>query len=169
MDNPYRINRGLDLGCYHLRDVFPDILSYKILTTIFTDRGEPDRVIKKTKVCIADIPHEMSVDNNDGSITVGQNHLRCSSDEFLYLDIIHELCHVKQHMDGRDLYDDSKSYVDRQTEIEAYEITVREARRIGLDDKAILDYLRVFWITPEEHERLARRLGVKVGTDQVNA
>jgi len=46
------------------------------------------------------------------------------------------------------------------TEIEAYEITVREARRIGLTDDVILDYLRVSWITPEEHKRLATKLGV---------
>ena len=79
------------------------------------------------------------------------------------MDIIHELCHVKQHLQGRDLYDRSRAYVDRETEIEAYEITVKEARRIGLDDNAILDYLCVSWITPEEHERLARRLGVGGG------
>ena len=79
------------------------------------------------------------------------------------MDIIHELCHVKQHLQGRDLYDQSKAYVDRKLEIEAYEITVREARQIGLDDDAILNYLRVSWITPEEHKRLAKRLGVNGG------
>ena len=76
------------------------------------------------------------------------------------MDIIHELCHVKQHIEGRDLYDRSKAYVDREAEINAYEVTVREARRSGLPDNAILNYLRVSWITPEEHERLARRLDV---------
>ena len=37
---------------------------------------------------------------------------------------------------------------------------LQEASRNGLDDDAILNYLRVSWITPEEHERLAKRLGV---------
>ncbi|MCX5820356.1 MAG: hypothetical protein NT047_10675, partial [Deltaproteobacteria bacterium] len=83
-----------------------------------------------------------------------------ASDEFLYLDIVHELCHVKQHLQGRNLYDRSKAYVDRETEIEAYQVTIQEARRIGLNDDAISNYLRVPWITPEESKRLARRLDV---------
>ena len=74
--------------------------------------------------------------------------------------IIHELCHVKQQMQGRNLYDRSKAYVDRETEIEAYQVTVREARRIGLNDDAITNYLHVSWITPEEHKRLLCRLDV---------
>jgi hypothetical protein len=114
----------------------------------------------RTKVCVVDCPYEMFVDNDDASITIGLTHLRGASDEFLYLDIIHELCHVKQHLQGRNLYDRSKSYVDRETEIEAYQVTVQEARRIGLNDDGISCYLRVPWITPEEHKRLVRRLGV---------
>jgi hypothetical protein len=86
--------------------------------------------------------------------------LRSCHEEILYLDIIHELCHVKQHLQGRNLYDERKAYVDRETEIEAYQITVQEARRIGLNDDAISNYLSVTWITTEEHKRLARRLNV---------
>jgi len=78
------------------------------------------------------------------------------------LDIVHELVHVKQHRKGLDLYDRSVSYVDRPTEIEAYAITVREARRIGLTDVAIFEYLSVDWISSEEHCRLAKRLNVAV-------
>jgi hypothetical protein len=52
--------------------------------------------------------------------------------------------------------------VDRDTEIEAYLVTVREARRLGLNDEAIADYLRVSWLTPQEHQRLARILNVIV-------
>jgi len=69
-------------------------------------------------------------------------------------------------LQGQNLYDEQKAYVDRETEIEAYRITVQEARRIGLGDDAIADYLRVAWITPEEHERLARRLNVIAVTDK---
>ena len=111
-------------------------------------------------VFVVDNPYEMYVDNDDASITIGLTYLRSASDEFLYLDIIHELCHVKQHLQGLNLYDRSKSYVDRETEIDAYRITVQEARRIGLNEDAISSYLRVAWITDEEHKRLTRRLDV---------
>lgn len=160
MKNVFRINRRLEPGQYRLEDVYADIRAYGILHSIFADTDEIDRIIADTKVFVVDKPREMYVDNDDGSITIGLTHLRLSSDEFLYLDIIHELCHVKQHLQGRNLYDRSKAYVDRETEIEAYEVTVQEARRIGLNEDSIANYLRVEWITPEEHKRLVRRLGV---------
>ncbi len=154
------INRRLEPGQYRLDEVFPDIRTCTVLRDIFVDAEEVDAVVAQIKVFVVDQPNEMFVDDDDGSITIGLLHLRRASDVVLYLDIIHELCHVKQHLEGRDLYDPDKSYVDRETEIEAYLVTVREARRIGLNDDAIVNYLRVSWITPEEHQRLARRMGV---------
>ena len=65
----------------------------------------------------------------------------------------------------KDLYDRSKAYVDRETEIEAFEYTINEARKIGLSEEEILDYLSVEWITPEEYRRLADRLGVGFGSN----
>ena len=166
MKNSFRIDRRLEPGQYRLTEVFADIRTWGILTAIFADEEEIDRVMANTRVSVVDQPFEMFVDNDDASITIGLNHLRKASDEFLYLDIIHELCHVKQHLQGRNLYDRSKAYVDRETEIDAYRVTVQEARRIGLNDDAIACYLRVSWITPEEHLRLARRLDVCGTHDQ---
>ncbi|MBU4119953.1 MAG: hypothetical protein KKA48_00080 [Proteobacteria bacterium] len=160
MKNIFRIHRRVEPGQYRLVELFWDIRTYGILPAIFADAEEIDGVMARTKVFVVDRRSEMFVDNDDGSITIGLTHLRQASDEFLYLDIIHELCHVKQHLQGRNLYDRSKAYVDRETEIEAYQVTVQEARRIGLKDEAIANYLRVSWITPEEHKRLVRRLDV---------
>ena len=160
MKNIFRIHRRVEPGQYRLVELFWDIRTYGILPAIFADAEEIDGVMAHTKVFVVDRRSEMFVDNDDGSITIGLTHLREASDEFLYLDIIHELCHVKQHLQGRNLYDRSKAYVDRETEIEAYRVTVQEARRIGLNDEAIANYLRVPWITPEEHKRLVRRLDV---------
>ncbi len=169
MENVFCINRRREPGQFFLADVYPDIRSYGILEDIFSGTGEIEQVLALIRIVVADIPHEMFVNNDDGSITIGLAHLRNASDEFLYLDIIHELCHVKQHLQGRNLYDRSKAYVDRETEIEAYEITVREARRIGMSDRAIADYLRVSWISPEEHRRLARRMGLADGFEDCAA
>jgi hypothetical protein len=160
MKDTFQINHRLELGQYSLEEVFADIRTCTILSAIFADAEEIDRVVTSIKVFIADMPHEMFVNNDDASIAIGLTHLREASDEFLFLDIIHELCHVKQQMQGRNLYDRKKAYVDRDTEIEAYRITVQEARRIGFNDDAIANYLRVSWITAEEHERLLRTLEV---------
>ncbi len=158
-ENTFHINRSVGPGQYRLAEIFPDIRSYDILRTIFTDKREFDDVMERTEVFILDSPHVMSVDNDDGSINIGLNYLKSASLRFLYLDIIHELCHVKQHLDGRDLFERQKSYVDRDTEIEAYEVTVREGRRIGMKDGMLRDYLNVPWITAAEHKRLCRRMG----------
>lgn len=157
------INRKLLPGWYGIDDLFPEIREFPAVLDIFGTREEVERVLAQRKVHLADISHYMSVDNFDASITVGITHLRGAPAHVLYLDIIHELIHVKQHEQGLDLYDRTVSYVDRKTEIDAYEVTVREARKIGLSDREIFDYLRVEWITREEHERLARRLNVSFG------
>lgn len=104
----------------------------------------------------------MHVKNTDASVVIGRDHLKNSEKNILYLDIIHELVHVKQQRQGLDLYDDSYVYVDRPTEIEAYEIAVEEARNLGMNDHEIFDYLHVEWISSIEHRRLASRVGIKI-------
>lgn len=155
-----RIKRGLETGRYKLADVFPDISGYRAVSKMFDGETEVGDVLANTPVYVTDRRGYMSVDNDTGAIRISKYHLRDSDDYILYLDIIHELYHVKQQRQGRDLYDRTKAYVDRPTEIEAYRITVEEASRMGLADKAILDYLWVEWISPEEHKRLARHVGI---------
>lgn len=157
-----RINRETPFGRYRIADIFPDIGRNPILPALFETPSEMDSVLAETAVIVSDRPRYMKVDNADGSILINSNHLMHSDAVILYLDIIHELVHVKQHRRGQDLYDRSKAYVDRETEIEAYAFTVREARRLGLTDKQILNYLSVEWITPEEHLRLAKRLNLDI-------
>jgi len=78
------------------------------------------------------------------------------------LDILHELVHIRQWHDGKELWDRRYSYVDRPTEVEAYKFAVEVARKLGMPDREIADYLRVEWTSREEHERLCRRLGVRL-------
>jgi len=155
------VNRLLVPGEYRLRNLFPTIDTFHVLKTVFPEPAELAEVLEHTPVLLIDSPHEMYVRNEDGGIVVGLAHLRDAEEAVLYLDIVHELCHVGQHRAGRNLYDRNKSYVDRETEIEAYAVTVREARRLGMGEAAIADYLLVSWITDEEHERLLKTLGVR--------
>ena len=52
--------------------------------------------------------------------------------------------------------------MDKDTEVEAYTITIAEGRRIGMGENELGDYLDVPWITGEEFERLKKKLGVFV-------
>jgi hypothetical protein len=155
-----KINRNITPGDYSLAEIFDGLKEISILMKVFKTKEELDDVFLKTKVIVEESDHYMYVKNDDASIVIGFRHLQNSDSKILYLDIIHELVHVMQQRQGLDLYNKSYAYVDRPTEIEAYEIAVLEAKNLGMNKEEILDYLLVEWITPEEHKRLASHVGL---------
>ena len=160
--NQIKVNRDLQDGHYNIEDIFMNLKTAEILLKVFKSQEVLDDVFEKTVVIIDGSSHYMHVKNEDASIVVGKDHLKNSEKKVLYLDIIHELVHVKQQRQGLDLYDSTYHYVDRPTEIEAYAIAVEEARRLGMNDSEIFDYLHVEWISHEEHKRLASSVGIKI-------
>jgi hypothetical protein len=155
-----KINRNITPGDYLLAEIFDGLHEVDILMRVFKTKEELDDVLLKTKVIVEESDHYMYVKNDDASIVIGFRHLQNSDLKILYLDIVHELVHVMQQRQGLDLYNKSYAYVDRPTEIEAYEIAVLEAKNLGMNDEEILDYLLVEWITPDEHKRLATHVGL---------
>ncbi|MEM3640389.1 MAG: hypothetical protein QXH37_00460 [Candidatus Bathyarchaeia archaeon] len=103
----------------------------------------------------------MGVSDIDGHLIISARYLNNGDLIDIYLDIIHELVHVKQFMEGRKLFDDRYSYVGRPTEIEAYRHTVEEAKRLGLDDSRICQYLKTEWMSEKELKKLTEILGVE--------
>ena len=104
----------------------------------------------------------MFVDDNSGHLVISSRYLKNGNKIDIYLDLIHELIHIKQYLAGKNLFDNTYSYVNRPTEIEAYYFTIKEARRIGLSDKRILEYLKTEWITSYDLKKLAKKLDVKI-------
>jgi hypothetical protein len=102
----------------------------------------------------------MGTSDVDGHLIISTHYLETGEFRTIYLDIVHELCHVRQFRDGRPLFRPDLNYVDTPTEIEAYAFTVKEGRRIGMTDPELVDYLKVEWVDAKDHRRLARRLGV---------
>jgi hypothetical protein len=94
-------------------------------------------------------------------LLVNARYLKTGDKTDIYLDIVHELCHVKQFMDGKELFDPQYDYVDRPTEVEAYRYTVQEARRLGLSDRRILGYLKTEWMSDEDLVKLAQHVDVE--------
>jgi hypothetical protein len=105
----------------------------------------------------------MGVSDVDGHLIVGAHYLKNGDITDIYLDVIHELVHLKQFMNGKELFENRFNYVDRPTEIEAYFVAVKEARRLGLSDEQISTYLRTEWMTDDEFKRLTKTLNVKCG------
>jgi hypothetical protein len=156
----FRVNRNLPEGRYLLMKVFSGLEDVESLNAYVGNPTWLRRILEETEVMLSQDTGYMYVNDGDGSLVVGLEYLQTADVRYLYLDVIHELAHVKQYLDGRELFDENYSYVDRPTEVEAYQCTVKEARKIGMADDAIAEYLYVEWITRKEHARLLRTLGV---------
>lgn len=154
-----RVNRKVKVGKHPILDVFPGLDRSGAFHSIFND-GMREDVLLNCKIDVVPEDMYMYVDDEAGNVVAGLEYLREGEERILYLDILHELTHIRQWHEGTELWDQRYSYVDRPTEIEAYDVAVREARRLGMSDREIADYLRVEWTSRTEHERLCRRLGV---------
>lgn len=122
---------------------------------------------EKTQEVLSNLTVELSwfmgymyVDGSDGHLTISKRYLENGDKTDIYLDLIHELCHVKQFMEGKELFDPRYDYVERPTEIEAYRYAVQEARRIGLSDERIRCYLRTEWMSEYDLNRLAKSVNL---------
>jgi hypothetical protein len=138
-------------------DYFKGFDKVAAVNGIFGEKTE--EVLSNLKIELVGFGY-MGVDNATGHMFVNSNYLRNGDKTDIYLDVIHELCHVKQFMEGRELFDGRYEYVDRPTEVEAYRYTVQEARRLGLSDQQILRYLKTEWMSNEDLKKLAKHVQV---------
>ena len=93
---------------------------------------ETEKVLNNLKVEFGSRRGYMGVSDEDGHLIISAPYLRDGDEREIYLDIIHELVHVKQFKNGLELQDARFRYSYRPTEIEAFAHTVKEARRIGI-------------------------------------
>jgi hypothetical protein len=152
------IKRNLPTASYSFTDVFQGFEKVEAVRSIFGERTEG--VLAGLSIVLSPREGYLHIDGSNGSIIVSSPYLKSADERYIYLDLIHELVHVKQFMEGMELWDRRYSYVDRPTEIEAHTLVVQEARRIGLKEEELVDYLRVEWISDEEFESLLRTLHV---------
>jgi hypothetical protein len=157
-----KIIRDVDVSMYPFTDFFKGFEKVKAVQQLFGEKT--DEVLSTLKIEFSGRRGYMGVSNIDGHIIISAFYLNNGDLVDIYLDIIHELVHVKQFMDGVELFDRHYTYVDRPTEIEAFAHTVLEARNLGLTDARILDYLRTEWMTDEDLKRLAKKLKVSLNT-----
>jgi hypothetical protein len=139
-------------------DQFKGFDKVRVVKRIFG--AETQSVLAKLKVEFTSATRYMRVDDTDGHLVINPNYLRTGDITEIYLDIVHELVHVRQSMEGKNS-DKQQIYVERPLEIEAYQIAVAEARTLGLDDHKILDYLDSDLVNQEELKQLAQVLDVQ--------
>ena len=154
-----KILRNAKVSTHPFTDYFKGFERVEAVRRIFGEKT--DEVLRNLKVEFSGRMGYMGISNVDGHFMVSAYYLNNGDTVDIYLDIIHELTHVKQFMEGKELFDRNYSYVDRPTEIEAYRHAVEEARNLGLSDERICEYLKTEWISDEDLKRLAKALNVK--------
>ncbi|MDA4131581.1 MAG: hypothetical protein OK454_00450 [Thaumarchaeota archaeon] len=154
-----QMKRDATTGSFPFLDVFMGFEALEAVRSMFGDKTE--KVLTDLRVDIQARPGYLRVDDETGNIVISGEYLRTGDERYLYLDVVHELVHVRQFIEGKELFDRRYSYVDRPTEIEAYQACVAEGRKIGMENDEVLEYLRVEWITEEEFGRLLASVGVK--------
>jgi len=103
----------------------------------------------------------MGVSDADGHLLVSTHYLRTGNRRDIYLDVVHELVHVRQFREGKELFADGFEYPDLPTEIEAYRVCIAEGRRLGMNDRELFEYLKVDWMSDRDVRKLARNVDVK--------
>jgi hypothetical protein len=154
-----KIPRKVKVTLYPFADYFKGFENVDAVRKIFGDNTR--EVLRNLNVEFSGTRGYMGVSEIDGHLLVSARYLHDGNIVDIYLDIIHELVHVRQFMEGKELFDNHYNYAERPTEIEAYRHAVEEARRLGLDDERICKYLKTEWISDKELRSLAKTLRVE--------
>lgn len=155
-----KISRDVNVTLYRFTDYFKGFEKVEAVREIFGD--ETEKVLGELKVEFTSRRGYMGVSEKDGHLIISAHYLKHGDEREIYLDIIHELVHVKQFMRGEKLFDMNFDYAERPTEIEAYRHTVKEARRIGMTEGDIYEYLKTEWMSEGDAARLAKAVGVRL-------
>jgi len=155
LDKIMRLNKQT----YTFTDYFKGLENSEAVKEIFGDKTES--ILRNIKVEFTTFVGYMGTSDDDGHIIISARYLKNGDKVDIHLDLIHELVHVKQFLEGKELFDPHYSYVERPTEIEAYRHAVEEARRMGLNDDRICDYLKTEWMSNEDLKRLAKAMKVE--------
>lgn len=156
LDTLFRLR--VSVSTYAFTDYFKGFEKVQVVQRIF--QGECENALKKLRVEFSPFVGYMGVNGSNGHLIVNPTYLKYGNRLDVYLDIIHELVHVQQFIAGRELFDSNYSYAQRPTEVEAYQYTVDEARRLNLSDKRICEYLKTPWMSFSDLKQLASSLNV---------
>lgn len=158
------IRRDAKVNLYPFADYFVGFENVPVIRKLFGEKTA--QVLRNLKVEFYSAKFGyMAVSDEDGHLLISAYHLRTADQAIIYLDVVHELHHVKQFMDGKELFLTDFEYVDSPIEIEAYLGTVDEAKRIGFSDDQIVEYLKIEWMTDEQLKRLVARMGLTAASN----
>jgi hypothetical protein len=131
---------------------------------------ETEAVLARLKIgFISNRRMYMGIRDQDGNMAVGTYHLRHSEERVLYLDVVHELFHIKQWMRDKDWFTrehekfmgNFELYYSSPLEVPAYAHTVREAERLGMSRKEIAEYLKMMPVPQKVWNRFIKEMAIR--------
>ncbi len=168
---PIRINRKAPFpALLPITDYFKGFEKVGAVRDIFGEKT--DSVLDNLKVgFISSRRMYMGIRDKDGNIGVGTFHLKHSDQRTLYLDVVHELFHVKQFMENRKYFREEHQkfmgnrslYYVSPIEVPAYKHTVQEAKRIGMSFNEIAEYLKMGPVPPRVFNKFLKAVNLKRG------
>src|SRR4030042_5372695 len=96
----FRIARNLPQGQYRLGEIFKGLENSPPIHKIFTNDQD---ILNLTNLDVELTTAVKYMRVLDGRLLVGPNYIRRGRREFIYLDLIHELTHVRQYREGLDI------------------------------------------------------------------
>jgi hypothetical protein len=166
LELPIEINRDTPPpALYPFTDYFQGFEKVQAVRSVFGD--ETEAILRKLKVSFISLKFMyMGIRDEDGNISVGTYHLKHSDKRTLYLDVVHELFHIKQwHEDKirfgeehRKFMGNFSLYYASPIEVPAYAHTVREAERIGMPRAEIVEYLKLGPAAPQVFRKFLKEM-----------
>lgn len=163
-----RVVRTLPVGEHPYVSMLPGIENSPAARRIESPAVSLASLLKTARIRIQPGDGYVWVDDETPAIVMIESYYREGNPCDLYLDLLHELTHLRQLASGEDIWDESFHYVDRPTEIEGYAVAIEEARRLGMTESAILEHLSNPWMSRHEVLRLRRNVErlLRNGCDQ---
>ena len=153
-----RVIRTLGCGVHPYRLLLPKFEESPVARRIEPRAAQLGPLMDAARVRIKPGEGYLWVDVKTPAIVLIEEYYRLANPLDLYLDLAHELTHLRQLSEGKDLWDHSFDYVDRPTEVEAYAVAVEEGLRLGMAESQIIHHLSNPWLCGREVDRLRKNI-----------
>jgi hypothetical protein len=153
-----QVIRTLDCGVHPYRHLLPRLEESPVARRIASLATPLAPLMDCARVRIKTGEGYCFVDVKAPAIILFLDYYRSANPLDLYLDMAHELTHLRQLAEGKDLWDHSLHYVDRPTEIEGYAVAVQEGLRLGMTEDLIMQHLSNPWLNESEVTRLRKNV-----------
>jgi hypothetical protein len=152
------VNRALGVGMHPYRLLLPRFEESPVVRLIETPATPIGPLLDDARVKIKKGKGYLYVDVAIPAIALIEEYYQRANPLDLYLDLAHELTHLRQLAEGRNIWDHSLHYVDRPTEIEGYAVAVAEGIRLGMTDEQVTQHLANPWLNEDEVMRLRKNI-----------